>query len=67
MTETTNTDELPNPPQGRIAPGSALDTREQFRLYREAMGSDAALRQVRLVREEKARELARLKRLGLRR
>lgn len=59
-------EELPNPPKGRIAPGSALDTREQFRLYREAMGEEAALRQVHLVREEKARELAAAKRQGKR-
>lgn len=57
-------DVLPNPPKGRIAPGSVLDTRDQFRLYRELMGSEAALRQVGLVRAERARLLAERKRWG---
>ena len=64
MTAANDQPELPNPPKGRIAPGSVLDTRDQFRLYRELMGSEAALRQVDLVRQAKARELAERKRFA---
>lgn len=47
--------ELPQPPRGKIAPGSHIDTREQLRLYSEEVGVDVARRQVRLRREELAR------------
>jgi hypothetical protein len=59
-------EELPNPPKGRIAPGSLLDTRDQFRLYRSLMGSDAALRQVGLTRQALADKHAHERKLGLR-
>lgn len=49
-------DELPAAPKGKITPGSNLDTRDQLRLYEEAMGVEAARRQVLLRREELARE-----------
>ena len=64
MSAANDQPELPNPPLGRIAPGSALDTRDQARLYRELMGREATIRQVGLVRRAKARELADRKRWG---
>lgn len=39
--------------RARLAPG--LDRREQLRRYSEVMGREAAMRQVRLCREELAR------------
>jgi hypothetical protein len=42
--------------KGKVSPNSALDVREQARLYREQMGLEAAKRQGALSREERARK-----------
>lgn len=51
-------DELPEV-VWRVQVAPALDRREQLRLYEKAMGVQAAQRQVRLHREELARQRAR--------